>query len=28
VPTALRGSALLLDPRGVPQTIVVQGRVQ
>lgn len=28
VPTAFRGSALLLDPRGVPQTIVVQGRVQ
>jgi hypothetical protein len=28
VPTALRGSALLLDARGVPQTIVVQGRVQ
>ena len=28
VPTALRGSALLLDHRGVPQTIVVQGRVQ
>jgi len=28
VPTALRGSALLLDQRGVPQTIVVQGRVQ
>ena len=28
VPSALRGSALLLDPRGVPQTIVVQGRVQ
>ena len=28
VPTALRGSARLLDRRGVPQTIVVQGRVQ
>src|SRR5262245_32268193 len=28
VPTALRTSALLFDPRGVPQTIVVQGRVQ
>lgn len=27
-PTALRGSALLLDQRGMPQTIVVQGRVQ
>jgi hypothetical protein len=27
-PTALRGSALLLDNRGMPQTIVVQGRVQ
>jgi hypothetical protein len=27
-PTALRGSALLLDNRGTPQTIVVQGRVQ
>jgi len=28
VPTALRGSAVLVDQRGVPQTIVVQGRVQ
>lgn len=28
LPTALRGSALLLDTRGTPQTIVVQGRVQ
>jgi hypothetical protein len=28
VPTALRGSALLFDQRGVPQTIVVQGRVR
>ena len=28
LPTALRGSALLLDHRGMPQTIVVQGRVQ
>jgi hypothetical protein len=28
VPTVLSSSALLLDPRGVPQTIVVQGRVQ
>jgi hypothetical protein len=27
-PTALRGSALLLDNRQIPQTIVVQGRVQ
>jgi hypothetical protein len=28
LPTALRGSAVLLDHRGMPQTIVVQGRVQ
>jgi len=28
LPTALRGSALVVDPRGVPQTLVVQGRVQ
>jgi hypothetical protein len=28
VPTALRSSALLVDRRGVPQTIVVQGRVR
>jgi hypothetical protein len=27
-PTALRSSALLLDGRGMPQTIVLQGRVQ
>lgn len=27
-PTALRGTALLLDNRGIPQTIVVQGRMQ
>ena len=28
VPTALRSSALVFDASGVPQTIVVQGRVQ
>ncbi len=28
LPTALRSSALILDQRGIPQTIVVQGRVQ
>ena len=28
VPTALSGSAVLIDQRGVPQTIVVQGKVQ
>ena len=28
LPTVLQGSALLLDNRGIPQTIVVQGRVQ
>jgi hypothetical protein len=28
LPTALRSSALILDQRGSPQTIVVQGRVQ
>jgi hypothetical protein len=27
-PTALRGTALLLDHRGMPQTVVVQGRVR
>lgn len=26
-PTALRGSALLLDRRGLPQTVIVQGRM-
>jgi hypothetical protein len=28
LPIALRGNAVLLDPRGVPQTIVLQGSVQ
>ena len=28
LPTALRSSALILDQRGIPQTITVQGRVR
>jgi hypothetical protein len=28
LPTALRSSALILDQRGIPQTIAVQGRVR